>query len=299
MGKSSRASADATRFLLRPRPWVRAVAACVLAKTNASSSDAALQPDAAPPPAERPDRRSSTVRRRRHSTQHVSVYIRDSVEKRREMRAHGHALPPIAAFAALTARAARALASPTVLVHTSSLQALADMSAFGAATGAFRTLSTDSPRGDHDSWGGWAAPAAPAPSGTLGPPLPDAPARHHGNSEVGDATLHGAVNAVNLELASRAAVLIAPLFSAWTDMMRVLLAAPRGGSKHLAHESTSLPTRLTSELHFCCGCSRRERIARAGNMIVLIASSLPVDEHARVRMALENATIPGCVHYRQ
>lgn len=271
-GKTSRARDDARRFLVRHRSWVREKADCVLA--------AAGRVEDANTPVLRP--------------LHTSLYVRDSAEKRHEMRIHGHHLPPLTSLTALAATASAAISPPPasstssaslavpplIVVHTSSPNAIGNVSALGAATGDFRTVATSGPRSDHDSWGGW----------------------QHSNvsSSMEALTMEGVMNAVNIELASRSGVFVGPIFSSWSDLLRALLL-----------NRTDMPVAARQPhgsvgggylLSFCCACSRKERLAMSGNTWVIISAGLPPDAQERVLSALTPAAalappagLGGCI----
>jgi hypothetical protein len=248
-GKSSLVSRAAIRFLLRTREWVRSRASCVL-------------------------RHSGLVPRR-----FVSVHVRDSVEKRRELSRHGHSMPTVKSLHDLAAVAHQALAqsdgeaggSPrTVVVHTSSAEALSNIIALARASGRFNLTYTDNPRGGHDRWGGWA---------TRG-----------GDDE---ATMEGAINSVNAELASRAAVLVTPTFSSWSTMLKTLLGASRARTHPAAADDPDADAEVIS---YCCSCSKREANARSGNIDVMIAADVVDLVRVRLRRALLSggSAVRGC-----
>ena len=114
----------AIRFLTRPRSWVRRAADCVMGSSG-------LQRNA-----------------------FVSVFIRDSVEKRAELAGHGHGMPRQSAYELLTARITNQLGWRHVHLSTSSA---ASLSAFRMFANRSRLVvaATENPRSQHDSWGGW------------------------------------------------------------------------------------------------------------------------------------------------
>ena len=245
-GKSSVAEHAATAFMLRPRAWVREQSA---ACTNGQAG----------------------LRTRKY----VSLHIRDSAEKRQELRLHGHSMPSIASYRSLVSALVAVLDG--LVVHTSSDAALRNLTALLRGT-ALTVAHTAHRRNDHDEWGGWLASQAPT-----------------------DQTLQGAIGIINAELASNAAVLLTPTFSSWSIMLRTLLGRKRddaappptawgGQGQHASRE------RDADAVSFCCGCSPREQRGRiqTGNVMALISSSLSAPFRQRLHHRLITANITGC-----
>lgn len=300
-GRKSRAAEDAKRFLLRPRGWVWDQVQC--------------------------------FQRRHHLPTHgfASVYIRDSVEKRRELQAHGHRLPPVVAFFEIALIVARELdvtvrtvdrmaldsdrrgsthpragnsegsgdssyfsgssgggaedvhalrgshlaTARTVVLHTSSQGVHSNFSAFGQASG-LAVVSTANARSDHDEWHHAGMHTSEDATPGSRPSRPTAASNNSGQPAA-SATMQGTIGAVNAELASRAGVLIALRFSAWTDLIRTLMNVPE-------EEDTV----------FCCECSAREARYNRGNLVVILARALSPSQRKRVQDALRQARIAQC-----
>ena len=171
--------------------------------------------------------------------------------------------------------------------------ALGNVSAIAATSGAFRVAATTNPRGDRDSWGGWSHEqqlATPSAYAIDALELATGPTRaqempESSSDAAAAVTLEGLTNAVNLELASRAGVLIAPIFSAWSDLVRLLISSPLSAA--------------SGPMCYCCSCSRKERTGKIGNVWVVLAASMPADVQARVRATFENTTTQGCVRVQR
>ena len=196
----------ALRFLFgRPRAWVQGISDCIRSRDGLASRN------------------------------FVALFIRDSEEKRAELKRHGHGTPPIAAYHSLTHSLATASGEMRVLLQTSSDRALFAFAKLAHASG-LRLSFTDNARSDRDAWGGW----------------------RRGQRE-GE---QGAIAAVNLHMASSAAVFIGPLASSWTHLV-----------VHTMHER-SVPL-----LYPCCHCRRfdlylpKPQGGRA-NLVVVAATEL-------------------------
>ena len=171
----------ALRFLFgRPRAWVRRIGDCIRSRDGLASRN------------------------------FLALFIRESKEKRVELKRHGHGTPPVAAYHSLAHSLATATGEMRVLLQTSSDQALSAFSKLAEASG-LRLSFTDNARSDNDAWDGW----------------------RRGQRE-GE---QGAIAAVNLHMASSAAVFIGPLASSWTHLVA-----------HTMHER-SVPL-----LYPCCRC---------------------------------------------
>ena len=252
-GRSSAAEPAAVAFLLRPRAWVR-----------------------------EQSRGCIGGRARFRTRNYVSVHLRDSAEKRHELRMHGHSMPSVASYAALAVTASGALEGDGVVVHTSSDVALKDLTAH--LTGAnLKVVHTEHGRNDHDEWGGWLAAGLQSPT---------------------EQTLQGAIGIVNAEIAADAAVMITPTFSAWSQMLKTLLArgrdedvllssALRGQGQQLANGGS---VEAEMPISFCCGCSPREKRSATGNVMAIISSSLSWTFRERIRhnLAAANPNVTGC-----
>ena len=283
-GKVSRAANDARRFLLRPRQWVRESANCVLkpAMQNASRTLHIHRPgNGDHAGTSRGERLSYSPPLNTDGIFHyVSVHIRDSKEKREELRQHGHALPPLTAFHDLAAIATAALKVRTVLLHTSSEKSLHEFTNLSQSSNAFYTYHASAPRGDHDEWGGYTEERKSWNT----PRFRDVPSTMRNHE--GLVTLQGTINAVNAEIARNASVLITPIFSAWSDLLRVLMGV------ELQRDETN-----GNMTHFCCGCSTREQRYGTGNLWVFLGSGLAPRVRKRVRAAIQGANVEGCQRY--
>ena len=133
----------------------------------------------------------------------IAVHIRASVEKAVEVagRNRGTELPSVAAYFQLARGIAMQLSQPRLLVQTSSPSALRDFTRRADADGLELTF-TNNTRSEHDNWGGW------SPSGQM------------------ESTI---VAAVNLRVASAAAVFISMKQSAWTGLVG---AQGKWGARH-------------------------------------------------------------------
>jgi len=123
----------ALQFLFgRPLPWVRAMGDCVIQRDGLLHG------------------------------QFVTIFVRDSAEKRKEMK-HRFAQPKVAAFLQMAewlAAGAKGAANPqnptSVLLQTSSASALEELV---NSSGHLHFAFTDNRRSDHDDWGGWTGQA--------------------------------------------------------------------------------------------------------------------------------------------
>jgi len=174
----------------------------------------------------------------------VSVHIRDSPEKRAEAARAFKRMPPVSAYIRLTQLVLNATGLRQVLLQTASPRALGTFLAW-AATANVSVSYTDNPREEGDSWGGWKADDHSTPT---------------------------AVAAVNLHLASRAAVLISPSpsLSLWTTLLMHLMGydsspnatgVPRVGGGFTPWQSADL-----GEAFFNC-------YPRASNLIAVVRAA--------------------------
>ena len=98
-------------------------------------------------------------------------------------------------------------------------------------------------------------------------------------------------------MAARAAVLITPFFSAWSDMLRPLMhAAPTEYPTRTEHARAGRAKARGFTIMLCCSCSARERAHRVGNVVAIVAGgTLETREHAPLRRALrDRAQWAGC-----
>ena len=205
---ASAAKREAARFLWRPRAWVRRIGDCVMRQHD-------LQP-----------------RRDAQPANFVSIFIRESAEKDRELRKYNHGLVPRAVWPNVSQRVAAQLGVRRVFLQTSSASAAIAYSS--AATSLGLTVSyTENRRSEHDEWGGWS----------------------NGTNAI---ILQGTVAAVNLYIASQAAALASPSMTSWT---RFLEAGMPGNPAKFA----PLPP---LQLSLCCRCTRHD--GGAGDLTVLV-----------------------------
>jgi len=174
----------ALQFLFgRPLPWVRAMGDCVIQRDGLLHG------------------------------QFVTIFVRDSAEKRKEVK-HRFAQPKVAAFLQMAewlAAGAKGAANPqnptSVLLQTSSASALEELV---NSSGHLHFAFTDNRRSDHDDWGGWTGQA------------PD---------------LETAVAMVNLYLGSLGGSIAGLASSSWTRFQAdVMQRAFRGQYSHCAAE---------------------------------------------------------------
>ena len=127
---ASAARREAARFLWRPRAWVRRIGECVMQQHD-------LQP-----------------RRDAQPANFVSIFIRESAEKDRELRKYNHGIVPRAAWPSVSQRVAEQLGVRRVFLQTSS--ASAAVAYTNATTPLGLVVSfTENRRSEHDEWGGW------------------------------------------------------------------------------------------------------------------------------------------------
>ena len=188
----------------------------------------------------------------------VAVHVRDSPEKIKEVRERNkQGLPNLHAYAATAATLSASLfqkdatnvtAMPRrpMFVQTASPTALRGLVRLLERDPAARVVATNNSRAEHDTWGGW----------------------RHGH-EMHD----GTVAAVNLLLASQAAVFVSPKLSAWTKLVQ--------------HMSGSHPKEVVG---VCCSTTPQ---SAAGCSRANLHVSAPHRSLPEIRAAL--ATLPrGC-----
>ena len=180
----------ATRFLFRPRRWVRSIGECVLARAGIPSR---LYVAAGTAEGARPSRPAT----------YAVIFVRDSAEKRAELASHSHGWPSSASYFALTmAITTHILAAPRVVLQTSSLSSYKSFAIRAAnASSPLRFGATDNNRSDHDAWGGM---------------------------QQGKQTAEGTIAAVNLYLASEASLFLGLSSSAWTHLVAQLMVGGVG-----------------------------------------------------------------------
>ena len=239
--------AAAARFLFRPRPWVRRLAGCVLRRAGAAPAAA----EAGHRPA---------------GQKYLSVHIRDSVEKNRELRFWGHSRLPLGSYGQVAKAASGAFGHTLIHVQTASGPALRAFNQSVAAAGLriFHTPrlspiqhterdTSTSTEVSHDTWGGWQA-----------------------GMEMGSAI----EAAVNIQIAIGASALISPTYSAWTTMLMQLM----GGREN----------RPVARRRFCCSCAARDHggnmdlvaVERGGDTSATTTSALPFQQIARSALEL-------------
>lgn len=114
----------ATRFLFRPRAWIRKIGECIMGRAGLKPSD------------------------------FVSIHLRHSVEKSAEGKKLNALLPHFEAYHTLASALALDAGTRQIFLQTASPSGLADFSAFAHAQN-LGLVYTDNPRSEHDSWGGW------------------------------------------------------------------------------------------------------------------------------------------------
>ena len=171
-GVKSTAAGAVARFLFGwPRAWVRDLAECVMSANH-------LKPRS-----------------------FVALMIRDSIQKRAEVRAdraaraHG-GLAKVGESFSIVQVVSRQLDLHVLWLQTSSAAALVDFSALAKADGRLHVAYTNNARGDSDAWGG------------------------ANTARVMEEAIAGAVNGY---VASQAAVLVSPAGSLWTWLTASLI----------------------------------------------------------------------------
>ena len=189
--------ADVTRFMFRPRQWVRDIGDCILERAGIRSGSRRHATTSTLTP------QSPFARRSSRPDPYAVIFVRDSAEKRAELRSHGHGWTSARTYFELTvALTTNLLPAPRVVLQTSSLSAYAQFEAAAKAhSPALRFGVSDNPRSDHDSWGGL---------------------------RTGEQTAEGTVAAVNLHLAAEAAFFVGLASSAWTHLVHLLMAGGIG-----------------------------------------------------------------------
>ena len=229
---ASAAKREAARFLWRPRAWVRRIGDCVMRQH-------ALQP-----------------RRDAQPANFVSIFIRESTEKNRELRKYNHGLVPRAVWPKVSQRVAAQLGVRRVFLQTSSASAAISYSS--AATSLGLTVSyTENRRSEHDEWGGWS----------------------NGTNAI---ILQGTVAAVNLYIASQAAALASPSMTSWTRFLEAGMPSD---------PEIAPPPPL--QLSLCCRCTRHD--GGAGDLTVLVPRQGHEDVQALATLdALKSQTWMPC-----
>ena len=123
-GSKSSALREAGRFLFRPRPWVAAIADCVMSQHG-------LLPQ-----------------------RFLSVHIRHSVEKQKEGSKLGVKLPDLPAHDTLSVALAADFRTRKVFLQTASPVALEHFASSCKANGLELSFTNNS-RSENDAWGGW------------------------------------------------------------------------------------------------------------------------------------------------
>ena len=164
-GYQRRALRAAARFLWRPRAWVRRIAECVMQQH-------ALLPRRGPRPAN-----------------FFTTFLRESADKDKELRHHGHSVVPRASSAEVSARVAATLSAHRIFVQSTSASAL-EAFAHAAPAAGVRVSYAENDRTESDEW----VSRASSPNTSL-------------------------VAAVNVAVASHAAAIVAPTHSSWTHML--------------------------------------------------------------------------------
>ena len=185
------AGLSATRYIFRPRSWVKHLAECVMASKG-------LVP-----------------------RQYLSVFLRISPEKAKE---RGGPLPPVATYTNLTKALASAFGVTRVHVQTANPDSIREYAAMARAMGV-EVAYTDNERSVRDTEGGRMQRVA---------------------------MTHGVVAAVNLHLASQAAISIGLTSSMWTLLMHVMLQPSALEARNdypyfintRCHNGSALPLRL-------------------------------------------------------
>lgn len=198
------------RLLFQPRQWVERVGNCILAQAGLAERG------------------------------FLSVHIRDSVEKKDELRSGGGfaKMPTIQAYMDVTESLARRLQLSSVFVQTaspSSLHAFDEL----AHTAGLTVNFTNNSRSEHDSWGGWKS------------------------GQEMEGLMVGVVNAY---IASRADVIVSPSISAWTKFLEHVAPST-------TRERSGLPIQPRRVVSFCCRCGGHSNLK-----VVLTPSTMDLAE---------------------
>jgi len=215
---------DATRFLFRPRTWVRECADCILSSDPLPGGEAIAT--GVPP--------------------FAAVFIRDSLEKRQELHAHGHGLPSTEQFASIALSLAAFLPPPhLVVLQTSSAAAFETFGTFARYHRTrMRVVASDNSRSDRDTWLS-AATQRGKPNGMSTNSVNSTDAGMSVNKSMPD---EGAIAAINLYIASRAEFFVSLSSSAWTYLVAPLMDGTRGDARGAA----------TPVLYLCCRCGPQD-----------------------------------------
>lgn len=200
----------ALRYLTSPRPWIKRIGACIMRSHGLSKH------------------------------KFISLFVRDSIEKRVELAAHAHGMPQQEEYEWLTLRLADALGFRSVHLQTSSAVSAQAFSDFAARSN-LSVVMTDNFRSVHDTWGGWGGRNESASSQT-------------------------AASVVNQYIASQAAVYIGLSSSAWTPFIRHVMEGE--GSDGIR----SAPRLIV----LCCSCKRGDRYY--GQPITNLSVNVEVNE---------------------
>ena len=157
----------AHRLLFVPRPWVTSLGACVMQEHG-------LRP-----------------------AEFMTVHVRVSQEKTKEVLKAGKRMPNEAAYRELTQLASEAFGIRHVFLQTANPRVLSEWIPWAEAQ-SLRLSYTENPRQEGDAWGGWSAEANMTSTQT-------------------------AVAAVNAYIAAQAALLISPTHSIWTTFLMHLM----------------------------------------------------------------------------
>jgi hypothetical protein len=258
-GVMTSAYAAATRFLFRPREWVKHLGRCVLRRDG-------LAPH-----------------------RFISVFIRESAEKNTEARKFRYRMPIVDDYAASAEALSRAIHMQRVHLQTSSAVALANFTLLTAslrlsARGVPLTLSyTDNPRSEHDTWGGWGKDKDETLDGTVA--AVNAFMARHAAVLIAPRLSSWTTHLLILHRWLNVSSLIAPA---------AVLSNPQGGtswdsdSEVPRTRDTRGGQRITRDdksraVHLCCRCRPRDK---GSNLVVVMGLALGR------RWAARNATLP-------
>ena len=186
----------------------------------------------------------------------VSIFIRESAEKDRELRKYNHGIVPRAAWPSVSQRVAEQLGVRRVFLQTSS--ASAAVAYTNATTPLGLVVSfTENRRSEHDEWGGW-------------------------SNSTNAIIQQGTIAAVNLYIASQAAALASPSMTSWTRFLEA--GMPGVGA-------IAPPPPL--QLGLCCRCTKHD--GGGGDLAVIIPRQSHADSQALATLhALKNKAWMPC-----
>ena len=186
----------------------------------------------------------------------VSIFIRESAEKDRELRKYNHGIVPRAAWPGVSQRVAEQLGVRRVFLQTSS--ASAAVAYTNATTPLGLVVSfTENRRSEHDEWGGW-------------------------SNSTNAIIQQGTIAAVNLYIASQAAALASPSMTSWTRFLEA--GMPGVGA-------IAPPPPL--QLGLCCRCTKHD--GGGGDLAVIIPRQSHADSQALATLhALKNKAWMPC-----